>query len=268
MLKFIILIILIILCILFRNLENKCVFVPDTTNILPLKKVQKQINLKLKEGYVNSKNGGILHYLHYCNPNSEKIILFAHGNAGNIYNRIHFIQLFSEMSSVIIFDYQGYGKSIGTPSEENVYSDILNMWKYIKKTLRYKPKNIVLFGESLGCSAVSWLGSYLCDKKDKPKLIIMQSGFSSLKDIVSDICPTFIYWIFKYKFENINYVKKIGDKIPILIIHSPQDEIININHAAKLILANKNIFFYRINGTHNNPEINEKYFEILKKLMS
>ncbi|BBI99829.1 hypothetical protein FGKAn22_15220 [Ferrigenium kumadai] len=78
-------------------------------------------------------------------------LLYAHGNGGNISHRIDAIRLFHDMGlSVFIFDYRGYGKSTGKPSEEGTYRDAEAAWQYLMHQRGIAPARIVMFGESLG----------------------------------------------------------------------------------------------------------------------
>ncbi len=83
--------------------------------------------------------------------NERGVLLFCHGNAGNISHRIDSIDIFNRLGlSVLIFDYRGYGKSTGRPSEEGTYRDGEAAWRYLVDVQKKKPEKIILFGESLG----------------------------------------------------------------------------------------------------------------------
>ena len=145
------------------------------------------------------------------------------------------------------------------------------MWDYSTDELKIDPSNIILFGESLGCSVVTWLGQELISKDKKlPKGIIIQSGFYSLKDIASDLFTKYITYLLKSKFENFKYIKKINNKIPLLIIHSLKDELININHSYKLIKECKidREYLLIVDGIHSTPNYSDQEFTKLKNFIT
>jgi hypothetical protein len=200
--------------------------------------------------------------LYFYNPNTVYTIIYAHGNGGNIEHCLSIPTEFNNLASVILFDYRNYGKSSSTKciKDSHMYNDILSVWNYTVFTLNVKPNNIILYGHSLGSSVVSWLGYNLLKKNSLstyylPKAIIMQAGFSSLKSITSDILPNIVTNYVKNRFNSKKYVKFIGDKIKIIILHSDIDEIINIKHKDQLIKVNNNIIFYKIDGSHNYPKL-------------
>ena len=280
-------IILLLSCILLKwiityitnKIEQKLLFQPTKLqnnhihDILYYKSFFKNINPDIKiyelTIYVNKSKNQYINALYYYNPNTTYHIIYAHGNGGNIRNCTNIPMTFINIASVIVFDYRGYGKSSinNDISENDLYKDILTVWNYTINKLNVSPQNIILYGHSLGSSVVAWLGKHLSTTNQKPKLIIMQAGFSSLKNIVSDIFPKFVTLLLNNTFNSKKYVKQIGDKIKIYIAHSHKDELIKIHHKDKLIKANNNIIFSEIHGTHNNVILHNLYNTIYKELL-
>ena len=265
----IIIIIFIILAISYRALikiQNSLLFLPtilqreDYTD-QSKKELEDKYNIKISDGTINSTNKCKIHYM-YLKKNSPKLFIFAHGNGGNL-NRIETsnILLLLNYGSVLLFDYRGYGISTGEPTEKGLRDDTLCVWSYATKELGYSAKDIILYGESLGCSIVSWLVYYLLKNNLEPPFgIIMQSGFYSLKDIVSDIFGSFISYLVLYEFDNIKYlkyIKKVRPNYPILLLHSKTDNIINYSHSYRLA-TETNSQLYEIQGNHINPVFDDK----------
>ena len=178
------------------------------------------------------------------NP-TDDIIFYCHGNSGNIGSRTHIIDMWNKQGfSIFIFDYPGYGLSKGTPSENKLYKCGEKSFEYL---LNIKPKNkIILYGESIGCSVASHLAvKYKIDK------LVLQSGFSSMKNLSHDILPSFLYFlgIFVYEFDISG--KLLNYNGDVMLLHSKSDEIIPYKHAK--ILKNHTNNLYTIQGTHNNP---------------
>ncbi len=87
---------------------------------------------------------------------SNRVLLYFHGNAGNISHRIHSIREFRELGlSVFMIDYRGYGQSGGKPTEQGLYRDAEAAWRYLTGERGIATANIVLFGRSLGGSVAS-----------------------------------------------------------------------------------------------------------------
>lgn len=262
---FIAILIIIFVKIILYSIECKIIFQPSK-NINSLNFVHN----KFRNIQIKTIDGELIDLIHYINKDNNNLIIYAHGNAGNIYGRQHFIETYKEISSIIMFDYRGYGKSTGYPTEQGLHTDILSIWNYVTNELNFLSENIILYGESLGCSVVLWLGKKLVLKNETlPRCIILQSGFYNLKELISDISHSFISFLLQSKFNNIDYIKKINNKIPIILLHSPKDEIIKIKHAYK-ILKNSNIKkenLLIISGYHNSPVINSDNLNKIKKLI-
>lgn len=268
----IIIIIILILYKLLRYVNDHMLFLPIQEEICRLPNYEyfeEKYNVKIRSDIVQSTNDCEIYYT-YINNNKDTLFLFAHGNSGNILNRISSpnIQFLLKYGSVIMFDYRGYGCSTGNPSEQGIKQDTLTIWNHIIDKLGYTPHDVILYGESLGCSCVSWLVYNLMNEnKDIPRGIIMQSGFYSLKRIVMDMLHPLFGYLVLNEFDNSKYVKVIKRKnrdYPILLFHSKCDEVINYSHSQKLSLEN-NCLLQEISGTHNSPIFDDKNDKIMRE---
>ena len=270
----IILVVLLLIYLLLKlsiKIEQKMLFQPTKLHNkyhhkikqyeLLLQEINENIKIYELTIYINKKKDKYINALYYFNPNTPYHIIYAHGNGGNISNCINVPLTFINIASVLVFDYRGYGKSSYNTNicENDLYKDILTVWKYSIHQLNINAHNIILYGHSLGSSVVAWLGSYLSNTVYKPKLIIMQAGFSSLKNIVSDIVSKYITIFLNNSFDSEKYVKIIGDKIKIYVAHSYKDELIKIHHKDTLLNANNYIIFSEIDGTHNYVILDNLY---------
>jgi hypothetical protein len=177
---------------------------------------------------------------------TSHVILFCHGNGGNISHRQEMISSLNKLGySVLIFDYSGYGKSSGIPSEKQLYHDANRFMQIL--LINYKVKNIIPYGESIGaCIAL-----HIALKYQTPKVII-DSGIPSIKKIIQYKFSfiSFLSFIFS-EFNTEEYLFAYKGKI--LVMHSMQDEIIPYNTIQKIkSRADK---FIDIEGTHNNRVI-------------
>lgn len=223
---------------------------------------------KIEEYYIKSGKKNI-HSLLFKNSNSNYLVIYCHGNSGNIIEFNHGLDVLYKFGSIVFFDYRGYGKSEGYPSEKGLYKDVYNVWKFYVEQLKYNPKNIILWGMSLGCSVSLWLGQYIIknfSNKYYPKLIIAQSGFYNLEEISKTIFR-FAPYLLVYKFNNNQYIKNIDGKIPIILLHSKKDEMIEYNHSIKLLQDKKNCHFCEIRGSHNDNKHTEESLLLIKKFL-
>lgn len=193
---------------------------------------------------------------------SKGVILFSHGNAGNIADRLESVGIFRKLGlSVLVYDYGGYGKSTGKPSEERCCNDALAMWEYLINEKGYSPKNIVLFGRSLGGAVTANLAT-----KVNCAGVILESTFLSTVDVAKD---TFSWFPERFARGNEFYTKKIikNIKVPVLVVHSPQDTVIRYYHGKKIYeMLECEKEFLEIIGDHNEGFIitGDKYLNGLK----
>lgn len=267
---FVYILIITITILVFKNFLYKieCMFIFHNSKIdtKDYGKIGKNINeyekylrkiiskdVSLNEYNIITSDNIRINMLYFNNPLVKNHLIFAHGNAGTIYDKLYIIPKLGKFTNIVLFDYRGYGKSSGSPTEIGVYKDIITIWKFLVKNIKVHPNHITLYGESLGCSIVSWLCCQLCkDKNLRPNCLIMQAGFSNLRNIVKDLFPKFLSYVVRSNFDNIKNLKLISNKVPILIAHSPEDELVNIYHKDLLLEANNNAQYYQLFGIHNN----------------
>ena len=177
----------------------------------------------------------------------DDVLLFFHGNAGNISHRLDSIQIFRQLGlSVFIFDYRGYGQSTGKPSEKGTYLDAIAAYEYLVRERSVNPDHLIYFGRSLGGAVASHLAV-----KHPPKALILESTFTSAPDMASRLFPIFpMRWLTRFSYSNIDNIKSIH--CPVLIVHSPEDDIIPYDLGRKLYeAANEPKQFLQIHGGHN-----------------
>ncbi len=177
-------------------------------------------------------------------------LLFCHGNAGNISHRVDIIKMFHNVGlSVFIFDYRGYGRSQGKPSERGLYEDALSSYKYLLQEKEVPPQRIVIYGKSIGANVAINLAFQV-----KNGLLISDSAFTSALDMGKQLFPFlprfFLKYILGVRFDALSKIKEVT--IPKLIIHSKDDEIIPFKYGERLFaqaLPPKE--FYVLDGSHN-----------------
>ncbi len=185
-------------------------------------------------------------HIHIENPSGT--VLFSHGNAGTIADRLESVDDFVSLGfDVLIYDYGGYGRSDGRPSEARCNADIQAAWDYLIEEKELSPAEIVLFGRSLGAGPTSWLATRV-----EPAAVILESAFMSVTRMAQESFPFLpMRLLVRDRFDNEGRIAEIES--PLLVMHSRDDEIIPFRHGERLFeKATDPKQFYEIRGGHND----------------
>ena len=178
---------------------------------------------------------------------AKGVLLFFHGNAGNISHRLDSLAIFHRLGlSTLIIDYRGYGESEGRISEQGTYLDGEAAWRYLTESKGIDPEEIVIFGRSLGGA----IAAHLAARTD-PAGVVLESVFTSAPDLAAQLYPVFpVRLLARYQYAVKKAVRSIG--APVLVIHSPDDEIIPFAHGVAVYnAAAAPKEFLEIRGSHN-----------------
>jgi fermentation-respiration switch protein FrsA (DUF1100 family) len=179
---------------------------------------------------------------------SDRVLLYFHGNAGNISHRLYSIREWHDLGfSVFIIDYRGYGQSSGKPTEQGLYQDGHAAWRYLTDSRGIAPDDIIVFGRSLGGSVASWLAA-----REEPAALIVESSFTSVPDVGQAVYPWLpVRWLSRFKHATRDHVTTTT--CPVLVVHSRDDEIIPFHHGEAIFeAANEPKTFLEIRGGHND----------------
>ena len=229
--------------------------------------VPSDMGLPYKEVMLRTTDGLLISGWLVGDHEDRDVVLFCHGNGGNISHRMDSFLIFHHLGlKTFIFDYRGYGKSRGKPSEKGTYLDIETAWQYLTEKEKIPPQRIILFGRSLGGAVASYLAA---EKKIKAKALILESTFTSVPDLGTSLYPFLpVRLLSRFKYNTKALLKKIT--LPVLVVHSPNDEIIPFSHGKALFAAaNEPKQFLEISGTHNDGFLNSRktYIHGLKKFL-
>src|SRR3990167_2922589 len=194
------------------------------------------------------------------NCQERKVIMFCHGNSGNISQRRYIVEIACWFDvDVLLFDYRGFGSSNGAPTSYNICNDSQEIYLWLKQ--KYQEKNIIIWGESIGGGPSCYLATRNC-----PGRLVLFSSFSGLDDVVNMSTSISNLWKYVMKMAkyctnilpNREWIKKVD--CPTLIIHSPDDKLIDVRQAeinyAAVHHENKELLL--INGDHSNPDMDVK----------
>jgi fermentation-respiration switch protein FrsA (DUF1100 family) len=203
----------------------------------------------LVDCWVIAEDGIKIHGWFAPNDSAIATLVIAHGNAGNLSHRIDIIRALQKVGfNVMMFDYRGYGRSEGAPSENGIYKDGRAAFDYVCKLPKVDTDRIILWGTSLG-------GAVAIDVAIHRKAagLILEATFTSAKDFAAvhySFLP--IRYLLKSEFNSIDKIP--GIHIPLLMIHGTQDGIVPIRLGKELFAAaNEPKEFYEIaNADHND----------------
>jgi uncharacterized protein len=195
---------------------------------------------------------------------SKQTLLYLHGNAGNVANRVVLVQSYIKHGyGVLLLSYRGYAGNPGTPTEQGLYNDARAAIEFLQQQ-HVSYKDIILFGESIGTGvAVQMATEY------PVAAIILQSPYSSLVDVAKYHYPFMpVEFLMKDRFDSIDKISQVRQ--PLLVLHGERDTIVPIKFGEKLFeKANKPKVFKRYpEFGHNNIVSNRLQQDVLDFIKS
>jgi len=241
-----------------RWFETKMLFYPDREFL----SLPEDVGLVAEDVYLDTGETSKIHGW-YFKGDGRKTILYVHGNGGNIADRLDVIRGYVDSGfSVFIFDYSGYGKSDGKPSKKGIVSETLIAYEYLINEKSVEPSNLIFIGQSLGGVPTLRVAT------KKPSAgVILEGAFYSVREISKDMFGIIPLWIIApHDFDNGREIQKL--KVPLLIVHGGNDEVIPLRHSQMLFEKAgepKKLEVFK-SSTHtgmytNNPA---RYFSLIK----
>jgi hypothetical protein len=225
------------------------------------------VGLTYEDTTIKTSDGVALSAWYLASPENKGTILLCHGNAGNISYRLPELSIYYGLGyNVLIFDYRRYGKSGDSPlSEEATYRDAEAAHRYLTDVKKVPTGEIILAGRSLGAGVASHLAVW-----SKPKALILESGFTSLDDLASEMYPHFpVRLLIKHHYPTLQNLSQVD--APVLLVHSRGDSVVPFSHGEALYRAAREPkYFLEIQGPHNEGyELSkEAYRAKLKEFLS
>jgi len=253
-----VLIIYVIITLILYKSQRSLLYHPTENNysgdklIVPIDKVRIKTDDNIE----------LLAWYHDKNIDNYKTILFLHGNAGSLENRIHKINHFNEMEiNFLIISWRGFSGNEGKPTEEGLYKDAKSAVKWlINKGV--KKENIIIYGESLGTGVATEIS-----QNESFAGIILESPFTSMVAAGKSKYPIFpIGLLLKDKYESDKKIKNI--KSPVLVMHGEADTIVPFWMGKKIYeLANNPKYYYFPEYDDHMMEYNDKLLNTLKSFI-
>ena len=208
-------------------------------------------------------SGNYLHGLFLEHPSAKGVLLFCHGNGGNIVDRLPRLRQLraDHQLSVFGFDYRGYGDSGGKPSEIGLYEDARAARRWLSRKTNTAETDIVIMGRSLGGAVAVELAT------DGAKGLILESTFTSTADVgQSHVKWLPVSWLMSQKFQSVDKIANYQG--PLLQMHGTADEVVPFQLGMKLHKkANHPKRFVTMNGGHNDAS-HPDYEPLLKEFVA
>ncbi len=250
------------LCVLAFAFQTRLVFFPARRLLAN----PGQAGMAYRDVRFRTGDGIELHGWFIPGSGGSPVLLFCHGNAGNISDRLESIRIFHDLGlSVFIFDYRGYGLSGGRASEAGTYEDARAAYRLLVQEEGVRPEDIVFFGRSLGGSVAIALAA-----EHVPAALIVESCFPSLADVAARAYPFLpVRRLIRVRYDSTDRISRV--RCPKLLIHSRDDEIVPLGLGLRLFeLAAHPKQFLEIRGDHNAGfvESGRAYTEGLERFLA
>ncbi|MBU8922603.1 MAG: alpha/beta hydrolase [Bacteroidales bacterium] len=225
-----------------NSLINHMTFHPDR-GVLPA----EQLPANVQDVCFKTDDGIEIHSYYLEKPSSRRILIYFHGNAGNISHRLtDLIKIHSFNINVLGVSYRGYGKSQGKPSEDGIYKDGKAALEYATRVLGYDPGNVVVLGRSIGAS----VAIHISQNIDLGGLILV-TPLTSAKEYAR---ATGLGWLSPLAGNSFNNIGKIGNVVcPTLVVHGNKDNVVPLDMGREVFeksVAEKR--FVEIEGAGHN----------------
>lgn len=192
----------------------------------------------------------------YCPcDNPRAIVLMAHGNAGNVAVRASWLKYLQTRLRVttFMFDYRGYGRSEGVPTVPGVLQDARAARAKLRELASVEDSGMLIMGESLGGAVAVQLAA-----ESAPKALILQSTFSSMRDVADYHYPKLSWLVPAGKLDSVTQITRYRG--PLLQSHGDADRTIPFALGEKLFqAANEPKTFVRITGADHNNWLTDQY---------
>jgi len=249
--------------IFLRYFEWRSIYFPSTK----IELTPDTLGLDYEDIYFISEDGNMLHGWWIPHPHARGTIIHCHGNAGNIGDRLWVAADMSRLDvNVFLFDYRGYGKSKGLPTEKGTYADARAAYEVVRE--KYSDMNeppVIVYGQSLGGAVAIQLAL------EKPvRGLIIESTFSSTIDMGHELYPYLpVKLLGNFRYDSLSKVGHLS--MPKLFAHSRTDDLVPYKFGEKLFNAAADPKkFITLTGGHNEAgwSLSPEYWKAIDEFVS
>ena len=224
-----------VLLIFLYFYQGKLLYHPNVNNYTEDDKLALKIN---KVTITTSDHHKLIGWFHKKDI-PKKTILFFHGNAGSLENRIYKLNHFKNLDlNFLIIAWRGFSGNSGKPNEKGLYEDARSAMRWLE-SVGIKEEKVILYGESLGTAVAIEIG-----QNKNFAGMVLESPFTSMVEMGKKYYPFFpVRLLLKDRYESINKIKNIN--FPVLVMHGKKDKIVPFYMGEKIYnLANMPKFKY------------------------
>jgi fermentation-respiration switch protein FrsA (DUF1100 family) len=222
-------------------------------------------SLVAQDVWLHAADGNRIHAWWFPCPNASGALLFCHGNAGNLSHRIPMIQPLMQALglSVLIFDYPGYGRSEGAPSEASCYAAADVAYDWLIHSAGLAPERLVLFGESLGGAVATDLAA----RRPHGALVLVKT-FSSIPSMARNRLLTWpLSGLVHNQFDSLAKIRHCPS--PVFIAHGDCDRCNPLAEAHKLeAAAPEPKQFLLLKGSDHNDPLPPQFYSALAAFLN
>jgi len=216
-----------------------------------------------EELFIETNDDAIINALQFRAKNSKGVVLYFHGNAGDLSRWGTVTEYFVDLNyDVFIMDYRSYGKSTGTLSEAALYEDAQLCYNVLKES--YPENQITVYGRSLGTAMATKVAA-----NNNPKQLILETPYFSIMDVARIRFPFIpVSYILKYQLPTYQFISDVSCSIH--MFHGTDDYIVPFSSGEKLFNAapkNRTTLSVIKNAGHNNLIDFEIYHEQIKIIL-
>lgn len=206
--------------------------------------------LEFEDVELKSADGTKLHAWFCPCENARTSVLFLHGNAGHLASRAEFMKVLQKdlKVSALIVDYRGYGKSEGRPTIDGAIADVRAASRELASRTGVEEKDLIVWGRSLGGALAVQLAV-----QTQPRGVIIQSSFSSLKEVAAEHFPKLAWLVGKKRLNSAEAITRY--KGSLLQCHGTNDRVISFESGSRLFkAANEPKQFLKLDGMGHNEQ--------------
>jgi fermentation-respiration switch protein FrsA (DUF1100 family) len=253
---------LLLAVLLLRIFEDRFIYFPFKH--APTDTDPRAQGLEVEDVFIRAADGIELHAWYAAAPGARFTLLYFHGNAGNLSDRVGNIAFLRGLPvNVLALDYRGYGRSQGRPSEAGLYRDAEAAYDYLTRIRGVPPERLVVLGQSLGTAVAVELAM-----RRTVAGLILEGGFPSARRVAERVMwlPG-VHWLMRTRFDAASALKQLhlpfdgaqgtpsGSRgVPVLVAHCRADPVIPFDLGEELFrAANEPKTFVELPGACHEP---------------
>jgi fermentation-respiration switch protein FrsA (DUF1100 family) len=241
-------------------LENRLVYHPTAAE-----QDWQRPPLSVEDLHLKLPDGTAIHAWWCPKAGATGALLYCHGNGGNLSHRGHAILALQQLldQSVLIFDYPGYGKSAGRPTEQGCYTSADAAYEWLTQVPGIPAERILLYGSSLGGAVAVDLAS-----RRPHRALVLDKTFTSMADVGQRLYPWLpVRWLIRNRFDSLAKIGKCRQ--PLFMGHGTTDELVPFVLGERLFAAaNSPKHFFRIETCGHNDPLPREFFDALRQFLA